>query len=149
MCRRAIAALLLGLPLASHAGSSVLEGQWTTRDDTTGKPRALVRIEAHGSTLTGRIESLLDPDDPPDARCAACAGERKDQPVVGMTFLTGLRPVAGAPDLWEGGEILDPDNGRVYRARIRLRADGNTLEVRGYLGVPMFGRSQLWRRAPP
>jgi uncharacterized protein (DUF2147 family) len=146
---RAILSVLLAAPLAGHAQAELVEGQWTTRDDATGKPRALVRIEAHGESLTGRIERLLDPDDPADARCEACEGARRGQPVVGMTFLSGLHPAIGEPGVWEGGEILDPDNGRVYRARLRLQPDRNTLEVRGYLGVPMFGRSQVWQRAQP
>jgi uncharacterized protein (DUF2147 family) len=78
-----------------------------------------------------------------DPRCEGCQGELKNQPVVGMTILRGLR--------WDGkqyagGEILDPDDGKRYRCRMRLLDYGRLLEVRGYLGVPLLGRTQVWRR---
>jgi len=133
--------------VAAQPAAPSAEGRWTTYDDVSGKPRALVRIEAQAGVLVGRIERLLDPTDDPGARCEACTGDLKDQPIIGLAFLRGLRPVEGEPGSWAGGEIVDPDDGTRYRARMRLRRDGTELEVRGYLLVSMFGRSQVWRRS--
>lgn len=122
-------------------------GLWKTVDDRTGADRSIVRIEDDGKRWSGRIVKSLDPRDDPKATCGKCPGDRKDQPIVGMAILTGLTRSANDARLWEGGEILDPDSGGLYRARIRLSEDGRSLEVRGFLGVSLFGRTQVWRRA--
>lgn len=119
-------------------------GLWKTIDDKTGKERALVRITESGGVFTGKIEKLLAPDAKPDAKCDQCTDARKDQPVVGMTI---LRNVKKNEDLYDGGDILDANNGKVYRVRIKLAADNKQLDVRGYIGTPMLGRSQTWQRA--
>ncbi|MCU0774434.1 MAG: DUF2147 domain-containing protein [Ideonella sp.] len=122
-------------------------GSWRTVDDRTGQDRSVIRIERQGDLLSGRVVRSLDPRDDPAARCVKCPGDRKDQPIVGMAILSGLRPSTSNVRLWEGGEILDPDSGSVYRARVRLSEDGRTLEVRGFLGMALFGRTQVWKRA--
>ncbi len=116
-------------------------GLWKTIDDETKQPKSLVRIVEKDGVLVGRIEKILT--DRTDARCDRCTDERKDQPVQGMTILTGMKPDDG---LWDGGSILDPNNGKVYRSRMKLLEDGRKLEVRGYIGAPLFGRSQVWLR---
>jgi len=78
-----------------------------------------------------------------DSVCAKCSDERRDQPVVGMEILRHLRPDG---DEWSGGEILDPENGKTYRAKLKLADGGQTLVVRGYIGISLFGRSQTWIR---
>lgn len=119
-------------------------GTWRSIDDASGKPKALIEIRERDGTLEGRIVELFrEPGEEPDPVCAQCTDERKDQPIVGMTILSGLRASGGQ---WSDGSILDPANGKVYRARARLADDGRTLEVRGYLGVAMFGRTQVWQR---
>jgi uncharacterized protein (DUF2147 family) len=60
-----------------------------------------------------------------------------------MTIVNGLKKHG---DEYEGGEILDPKNGKVYRSKVTLKDGGKKLDVRGYIGVPMFGRSQVWVR---
>jgi len=89
----------------------------------------------------GRIERLLV--DPPDATCQACTGDLKGRPVVGLTILQGLRREG---EVWAGGEVLDPNNGKVYKAQVRLAEAGERLQLRGYVGVPSLGRTQTWRR---
>lgn len=121
-------------------------GLWKTVDDDTGHEKSLVRITERRGVLEGRIEALLDPDDPVDARCEQCTDERRDQRLLGMAILRGSRPVENKPGHWEGGEILDPDNGKTYRLKLTLSPDGQKLEVRGYIGTPLFGRSQTWTR---
>jgi uncharacterized protein (DUF2147 family) len=118
-------------------------GLWKTIDDETKAEKSYVRISEANGVLGGRIEKLLDPTRQ-DARCDKCTGERKDQPVLGMTILSGVKKSAGDEPTWEGGEILDPNNGKVYRVRLRPLEGGKALEVRGYIG-PFF-RNQRWLR---
>jgi len=129
----------------AHAQPSP-EGLWRTLDDRTGVPRSEVRVDVRNGVLTGRVVRGLIPGEPQDGRCVKCPGERKDQPIIGMAILTGLRAASGDLRNWEGGEILDPDSGSVYRARVRLDESGRLLEVRGFVGVSLFGRTQTWQR---
>jgi len=121
-------------------------GLWRTIDDNTGKDRSLLRIVETGGTLEGRVEKTLNrqPDDDPDGLCRKCTGARKDQPIVGMTILTGLKK--DGQGVWAGGEILDPGNGKTYRCKVRLVDGGMKLEVRGYIGISLLGRTQTWIR---
>ena len=142
------AALALALPLAGMlaapavAATDTPTGLWKTIDDETKQPRAFVRIVDEAGVLTGRIERILPPGKP-DARCEQCTDERKGQPVLGMTILSGLRRNG---DAWDGGRILDPSNGKTYQARVKLTDDGQRLDVRGFVGTPLLGRSQVWVR---
>ena len=131
--------------LASAAPASTPIGLWTTIDDTSGHPRALVEISEKNGTLSGRIVSLfVEPGEDPDPHCEKCTDARRDQRVIGMQILSGLQRRG---DAWSGGEILDPESGSVYRATIRPSADGQRLDVRGYIGISLIGRTQVWRRA--
>ncbi len=118
-------------------------GVWKTIDDATGKEKSLVRITETAGVLNGKVEKGLDPAQAPDSRCDACTDSRKGQPIVGMTI---IRNVKKNEAVWDGGDILDPNNGKVYRVRLTPNSDNNKLEVRGYFGAPMFGRSQTWLR---
>jgi uncharacterized protein (DUF2147 family) len=138
-----LAALAAG-PLASAAfaqptGSPV--GLWKSIDDETKKPTALIRIEEAAGALVGRIEKILT--DKADAVCDKCTDARKDKPVQGMTILTGLKKEG---EEWTGGEILDPNNGKLYKAKLKLAEAGRKLELRGYIGIPTLGRTQTWIR---
>jgi uncharacterized protein (DUF2147 family) len=119
-------------------------GLWRTIDDDGKTEKSLVRISDAGGTLTGKIEKIADPTRQ-DARCTDCEGGRKDQPVLGMTIIEGVRAGSSA-DLWDGGTILDPNNGKVYKVRMTLKDGGRTLDVRGYVGMPLLGRTQTWQR---
>lgn len=144
--RTASAALLVATTLLLAGGAAAQNlaspiGLWKTVDDETKQPKSLVRIVEKDGELVGRVEKILT--DRTDARCDRCTDERKDQPVQGMTIVTGMKPDG---DLWDGGSILDPNNGKVYRSRMKLLEGGRKLEVRGYIGAPLFGRSQVWLR---
>ena len=123
------------------AQSDTPVGLWKTIDDDTKQARSLVRITENGGQLSGKIEKILS--DKPDAVCDACSGELKDKPVLGMMILRGLKK---GSDWWEGGTILDPNNGKTYRSQARTVDGGAKLEVRGYIGTPLLGRSQTWIR---
>ena len=145
---RFLAALALGAVLCGAAlAQSTPVGVWKTIDDATGKEKSLVRISETGGVVTGRIEKLLDPATPADAVCKECTDERKDKPVLGMTIIRDVRPDESDKGLWGGGDILDPNNGKVYKVRLRPTDGGAKLEVRGYIGAPLFGRTQTWIRA--
>jgi uncharacterized protein (DUF2147 family) len=144
MRRRPLLAVCL---LALAAGSALAQptpvGLWKTVDDETKAERSLSRIsEAPSGALSGRVERILEADKA-SARCEKCSDERKGQPVLGMTLIRNAQPDA-AHELWEGGDILDPANGKVYRLRLKPLDGGKRLEVRGYIG-PFF-RSQQWIR---
>jgi len=117
-------------------------GTWKTIDDETKQAKALVQISESGGVLTGKIIKLFAN---PDALCDKCDGERKDKPVQGMTILWDLKKNG---DAWGGGKILDPKKGQVYSSKAKLVDGGAKLEVRGFMGVSLLGRSQVWERQP-
>lgn len=119
-------------------------GVWKTIDDETGKPKSLIRISEANGELKGRIEKLFrDAGEDPNPKCDKCEGQLKDQPIVGMTILTGMKKDG---DEYNGGKILDPANGKVYKSKMAIAEGGKKLDVRGYIGVPMLGRTQTWVR---
>jgi uncharacterized protein (DUF2147 family) len=136
-------AALLTLPAAWADDASPL-GLWKNIDDASGKPKALIRIFDNKGALEGRIEKLYRPaDQDQNPKCDRCEGVNKDQPIIGMVFMSGLTK---SGDEYTGGQILDPDNGKVYKSKLTLVDGGKKLNVRGYIGVPMLGRSQVWVR---
>lgn len=133
----------LGLVLPAHADQATIVGLWRTIDDVTGKPRGLVRIYESNGEFLGKIERGLAAEDHSAAVCTKCTDARKNQPFFGMVILSGLRREGSE---YVGGEVLDPDSGKVYRARVRLEEGGRQLNMRGYIGIELFGRSQTWVR---
>ena len=131
----------LVVPCALARGQSTPVGRWQTLDDDDHKPTAVVEIREVNGELSGTIRELLRPATHADSVCGKCTDDRKDQPVVGMEILRHLHRDG---DAWTGGEILDPQNGKTYRAKVKLDDDGKKLIVRGYLGISLFGRSQTW-----
>ncbi|HEY7219545.1 MAG TPA: DUF2147 domain-containing protein [Candidatus Binatia bacterium] len=119
-------------------------GLWKTIDDHTGQPKGLVRLREVNGQYEGKIEKIFPkPGDDPAPKCDKCDGARHNQPVLGMTFLWGLTKQG---DEYQGGEILDPENGKTYRAKMKLIDGGKKLEVRGFIGFSLLGRSQTWLR---
>jgi len=138
-----IAAAVLAAPAAMAQENSPV-GLWKTIDDSSGKPTALIRITEQQGELQGKIEKLFrGPNEEQNPKCVQCTDARKDQPIVGMTIVSGLKKTG---DEYTGGEILDPKNGKVYKSKLTLRDGGKKVEVRGFIGMPMFGRSQVWLR---
>jgi uncharacterized protein (DUF2147 family) len=119
-------------------------GLWKTIDDETKQEKSLVRISETAGVLQGRVEKIADPAKQ-ESVCELCEGALKNQKVLGMAILDGVKR-AGSADVWEGGTILDPNNGKVYKVKLTPQEGGKRLEVRGYVGVPLLGRTQVWIR---
>lgn len=135
--------VLISLTSTVFAANTTPAGLWKTIDDNTGKPRSLIRITENNGEYSAVVEKGLLPTDTGDGVCDKCTDERKGQRIIGMTIVKGIKQKG---DSYEGGEILDPDNGKTYRCKMKLDSTGRKLEVRGYIGVSLFGRSQIWTR---
>jgi uncharacterized protein (DUF2147 family) len=144
--RGALGTALLMLVMTSLAHASPV-GLWKTIDDRTDEATGIIEITEKDGRLFGQIVEILDPKAKPDAICGLCTDERKDAPIVGLTIIRNVEANDATSGPWEGGDILDPNDGKVYRVRLKLADGGNRLEVRGYIGAPMFGRTQVWHRA--
>jgi len=132
--------------LIASAGAALAQatpvGLWKTIDDDTKQEKSLVRVTEQGGVISGKVEKLSDPSKA-GALCDKCEGARKDKPIVGMTIIEGVSKNAGEP-YWDGGTILDPNNGKTYKLRLTPKDGGKTLEVRGFIGF--LYRNQTWSR---
>ncbi len=144
----ASAALLIATFLTSilaRAGNPTAEGLWE-RLDSSGNPEAEFRIMDCNGLYEGKIVRIFPQpgEDPSTLRCTECEGDQKNARVVGLTFIKGMRK-EGLD--YRDGTILDPRDGSVYDAEMELSPDGQTISVRGYLGIPLLGQSEVWHRA--
>jgi uncharacterized protein (DUF2147 family) len=137
-----LAALALTLATGVALAQATPVGLWKTIDDETKQERSLVRITETGGVISGKIEKLSDPTKA-NATCDKCEGARKDKPIAGMTIIEGIKKHADEP-YWDGGTILDPNNGKTYKLRLTPKDGGKTLEVRGFIGF--LYRNQTWVR---
>ena len=144
MIKTALTAMAVSLASLSAFAQVSPVGLWKTIDDESKKEKSLVRITESNGVFSGRIEKLLDPTTDPKAVCDQCTDDRKDKPVLGMEILRGLKASASDAAVFEGGTIVDPNNGKVYRTRLKPVEDGKKLEMRGYIGP--FYRTQVWQR---
>ncbi|WP_317203514.1 DUF2147 domain-containing protein [Janthinobacterium sp.] len=145
LAKASLLAMTLALSSAAvWADDASPVGLWKNIDDVSGKPKALIRITESNGVLQGKLEKLFRaPEQDQNPKCDKCEGANKDQPILGLMFMWGLKKDG---DEYNGGEILDPDNGKVYRSKMVLVEGGKKLKVRGYIGMPMLGRSQTWLR---
>lgn len=120
-------------------------GSWHTIDDKTGEIKSLVVITESSGVLSGRVDKLLRKDADQKAVCDKCTDDRKDKPVLGLEIIRAARKAEGK-DVWEDGNIVDPDNGTVYKLKLTPIDGGKKLEVRGFIGFALLGRTQTWVR---
>lgn len=116
-------------------------GLWKSYDDQ-GKPTGFIRLTEDAGVFIGTVERGL-PEEKQPQFCSACKDERKNQPLLGMVIMKGVKAKA---DHYEGEEILDPFTGNTYRVKLKLKEQGKKMEVRGFVGLSLFGRNQLWER---
>lgn len=120
-------------------------GKWKTIDDETKQPKSIVEIFEKDGVLYGRIDKLFrNADEDQNPKCDKCSGDKKDQLILGMQILNGLKKDSDTK--WEDGEILDPKNGKTYSCKVELVEDGKKLKVRGFIGFSLLGRTQMWER---
>ncbi len=131
---------------AKDAPQPTAAGLWE-RVDSSGAPAAWFRVLDCGGVYQGKMVKIFSRDgqNPAEWRCTACTGDQRNAPVIGLTFIKGMKRNGLA---YEGGSILDPRTGSVYGARMDLSPDGQQLSVRGYLGIELLGHTEVWRRLP-
>lgn len=119
-------------------------GRWRAVDDRTGEPRGIVHIYEENGAFFGKIETTLKSEEAKE-HCDLCADGRKGKPIIGLLVIRSLKKQG---DEYGGGDILDPDTGKVYRCKLQVLDQGKKLLVRGYMYTPILGRSQIWIREP-
>lgn len=149
--RLTLAAGLMLVAGSAIAASDTPVGTWKTIDDSTHQAKSIVQITDNNGEYQAKILKLLNRTPEAIARdgehplCKQCDGKRKDQPIEGMTIMWG---VTQDGDTWDGGKILDPKSGKIYKVKLSMLDGGQKLKVRGYIGFSLFGRSQVWEREP-
>jgi uncharacterized protein (DUF2147 family) len=131
--------------LAAQAQAPTAEGVWK-KLDASGKPEAEFRIMNCDGVYQGKIVKIFPRpgENPATLRCTECEGEQRNAPVIGLTFIKGMRKQGLK---YRDGTILDPRDGSVYDAQMQLSPDGQSLSVRGFLGIPFLGQTEVWHRA--
>lgn len=139
--------VLLGLGWTSVLAAAQMTpvGLWKTVSDKDGSITSEVRIIDTAGVVSGKIEKTYRADAKPDARCVECKDDRKDQPIIGLEIIRGLKKTDGK-EVWEGGTVVDPDSGTVYKAKVTPIDGGGKLEMRGFVGFSLLGRTQTWIR---
>ena len=130
--------------LSTSVFAASLDGtQWQTVDDKTGEKKAIIQLNEKGGKVSGKIIKVLDKQKA-KVVCTKCSGSLKNKPAEGLQILTGLK--ADGNNQWSDGKLVDPESGKVYAGKITLSDNGQSLDLRGYVGTPLFGRSQTWQR---
>jgi uncharacterized protein (DUF2147 family) len=143
---RSLLASALSLACVSAFAQMSPVGVWQTINDETGKPQSEVTLVDAGGVITGTVtKSLVPPSNEPN--CVKCTDERKDKPKLGMEIIRGAKK-SETQAVWEGGNILDPNNGTIYKLKMTPIDGGSKLEVRGFIGIALLGRTQTWVRIP-
>ena len=138
-------ACLAIIPLSTIKAAALQSpvGYWTTIDDKTNKARSIIRITERNGLLSGQVIKVFK--QPGDVGfCHNCPGRFKGKPVKGLNIMWGLK--SEGSNVWSGGSIIDPKIGKIYRVKMTLMPNGKQLKVRGYIGISLFGRNQIWHR---
>ena len=139
--KNTITILSLFVSMAFYAQSNSVIGKWKTIDDETGKPKSIVEIYEKSGKIYGKVVDILDAEKKKNL-CTSCPGEDKNKPVMGLVIIKGLSKEGNE---YNGGKILDPVSGKTYKCFLALEGS-DKLKVRGYIGLSLFGRTQIWHR---
>ena len=144
--KKAAVAFVLATASVLAMAQATPAGLWKTIDDDGTTEKSLVRIVNSGGVLSGKVEKITDPAKA-NEKCVKCEDDRKDKPIIGMTIISGAKQDPEESDKWTGGVILDPAKGKIYKLTLKLEDGGKKLDVHGYIGFSLIGRSQEWVRA--
>jgi len=133
-----------GALLSTSVFAASLNGtQWQTIDDKTGEKKAIIQLNESNGKVSGKIIKVLNKEEA-KAVCTKCPGSLKNKPIEGLQILSGLK--ADGNNKWSDGKLVDPESGKTYSGKLTLSDNGQSLDLRGYVGSPLFGRSQTWQR---
>ncbi|MDP2541348.1 DUF2147 domain-containing protein [Tenacibaculum discolor] len=138
--RKILFALLFTTVSLSMSAQTIF-GKWENRNEETNKVDSVIEVYKKDGKAYAKIVEITDKNRQ-EAVCDKCSGKRKNNPILGMNILTGLKKDG---DEWSGGKILDPKNGKEYKCYIKLE-NNNKLKIRGYIGFAAFGRTAYWHR---
>ncbi len=141
------AATALAVATSVAAAEPTATGLWQKTED--GKPVVWVLIVDHNGVFEGAFAKMFPkPGEKNDYTCNKCEDDRKDKPLLGLSFIRDMKRKSGSALEYEGGNILDPRDGSIYHALMSVSEDGQTLHLRGYVGIPMLGKTEDWTRVP-
>ena len=127
--------------ISSSISAQTIFGKWENRDEETNEIDSVIEVYKENGKAFAKIIEITDKDRQ-ESLCDKCNGKLKNQPILGMKILTGLKKDGNE---WSGGKILDPKNGKEYKCYIELK-NNNKLKIRGYIGFAAFGRTAYWYR---
>jgi uncharacterized protein (DUF2147 family) len=137
-------AALTALAHSARADEPTAVGLWEKTE--AGKPVVWVLVFERGGTYEGAIaKRFLKPGDDSSAVCTKCSDDRRNEPLLGLTFIRGMKRNGLK---YEGGDILDPRDGKIYSANMAVNPDSQTLTLRGYMGISILGHDEVWNRLP-